>query len=100
MSSTKETDIEAYLRNKARSLGGYALKWVCPSWVGVPDRILLLPKGKIAFIETKAPGKTPRPNQERWRNRLIALGFKAYVADSKKAIDDIFIEMDVATDAV
>lgn len=93
MSSTSETQIEKYLIDKAKSLGGYALKWVCPSWVGVPDRILLLPGGCIAFVETKAPGKTARPNQLRWQERLIGLGFRAYIADTKKAIDDIFLEV-------
>lgn len=93
MNSTSETQIEKYLIDKAKSLGGYALKWVCPSWVGVPDRLLLLPGGRIVFVETKSPGKVARPNQLRWQERLISLGFKAYIADSKKAIDEIFMEV-------
>lgn len=82
-----EKDIENYLVRKARERGGYALKWVCPSWSGVPDRIVILPKGRIGFIEIKAPGKPLRPQQERWRDRLRALGFKAYKADSEAEID-------------
>lgn len=93
MSFTRETQIEAYLRDKAKQHGGYALKWVCPSWNGVPDRILLLPGGRIVFVELKSPGKTARPNQLRWQERLKSLGFKAYIADSKKEIDEIFIEV-------
>ncbi|MGN0667511.1 MAG: VRR-NUC domain-containing protein [Huintestinicola sp.] len=91
MSFTRETQIEAYLRDKAKQHGGYALKWVCPSWDGVPDRILILPYGRIAFVELKSPGKTARPNQLRWQERLRNLGFKAYIADSKKDIDEIFM---------
>lgn len=83
-----EKDIEQYLVKKAKEYGGFALKWVCPTWTGVPDRIVLLPKGKIGFIETKAKGKTLRPQQSRWIERLRSLGFEAYMADSKAAIDE------------
>lgn len=88
-----EKNIEQYLVDKAKACGGYALKWVCPSWTGVPDRIVVLPGGKIGFVETKSPGKTTRPQQERWLERLKSLGFKAYVADSKEAVDIILEEI-------
>ena len=88
-----EKEIESYLTEKAKAYGGLALKWVCPSWTGVPDRIVLLPGGKIGFVETKAPGKHPRPQQARWQERLIRLGFKAYTADSKSDIDRILKEI-------
>lgn len=82
-----EKDIEKHLTSQARKFGGYALKWVCPSWTGVPDRIVILPGGRIGFIETKTTGKKPRPNQIRWQERLQSLGFLAFVADSKSEID-------------
>lgn len=88
-----EKDIEKYLVNKAKACGGYALKWVCPSWTGVPDRIVVLPGGKIGFIETKSPGKPLRPQQERWLERLKSLGFLAYKADSKEAVDGFLKEI-------
>ena len=40
---------------------GIALKLVCPSFAGMPDRLILLPDGHIGFAELKAPGKKPRP---------------------------------------
>lgn len=88
-----EKEIENYLTEKAKACGGLALKWVCPSWTGVPDRIVLLPGGRIGFVETKAPGKHLRPQQARWQERLISLGFKAYAADSKSDIDRILKEI-------
>lgn len=88
-----EKDIEKYLVTKAKAYGGYALKWVCPSWNGVPDRIVILPGGRIGFIETKSPGKTLKPQQERWRERLQRLGFLAYKADSKDDIDEFLREI-------
>ncbi|MCM1577817.1 MAG: VRR-NUC domain-containing protein [Ruminococcus sp.] len=88
-----EKEIERYLSEQAKAQGGLSLKWVCPSWNGVPDRIVLLPSGRICFIETKAPGKRLRPQQKRWQERLVSLGFKAYSADSKADIDEILRKM-------
>ncbi len=49
---------------------------------GVPDRLVLLPKGKIYFVELKAPGKKLRPLQLKRKEQLESLGFKVYVIDS------------------
>ncbi|EBD6078502.1 VRR-NUC domain-containing protein [Salmonella enterica] len=49
----------------------------------VPDRIVLLPGGRIVFVECKAPGKPPRADQLREHERLRALGFTVVVLDSK-----------------
>lgn len=90
---TLEKEIEAYLTSRVKTCGGLALKWVCPSWAGVPDRIVLFPGGQIAFVETKAPGKHLRPQQARWQERLQKLGFKALTADSKSEVDKIIQEL-------
>ena len=50
-----EKDIERALVEKVKKRGGYCLKWVCPGWTGVPDRIVLLPGGKVVFVELKRP---------------------------------------------
>ena len=52
----REKTIEAKLVKAVRIMGGLAPKFVSPGFDGVPDRLVLLPKGKIAFIELKAPG--------------------------------------------
>ncbi|EES5143852.1 VRR-NUC domain-containing protein, partial [Escherichia coli] len=49
----------------------------------VPDRIVLLPGGRIIFVECKSPGKPPRPDQLREHERLRKLGFTVVVLDSK-----------------
>ncbi len=41
----------------------------------MPDRLILLPNRKAAFVEVKAPGKTLRPLQEKRKRQLEALGF-------------------------
>lgn len=83
----KEQKIEQYLKLKIEKLGGQAYKF--NSGVrGVPDRIILLPGGKITFIELKAPGKKPSALQEKRLRDLNDLGFHAIVIDSKRKVDD------------
>lgn len=71
-----EKDIEVKLCHKVKDLGGFCLKWVCPGWSGVPDRIVLLPGARIYFVETKRPkGGVVSALQRKWREWLTALGF-------------------------
>lgn len=75
-----EKDIEKKLRQKVETLGGFCLKWVCPGWSGVPDRIILLPGRRIYFVETKRPkGGTLSALQKKWRQWLTRLGFPCWV---------------------
>lgn len=71
-----EKDIEQKLRKMVESHGGQCLKWVCPGWSGVPDRIILLPGGSVMFVETKRPkGGKLSEMQKWWHKRLRALDF-------------------------
>lgn len=54
-----ESTVERHLREEAKKRKGMALKFVSPGMNGVPDRIVLMPDGKMAFVELKAPGKKP-----------------------------------------
>lgn len=58
---------------------------------GIPDRLVLLPKGKIYFVELKAPDMDLRPLQLKRKEQLEKLGFKVYVIDSYEKID-LFIK--------
>lgn len=60
---------------------------------GVPDRLVLLPKGRIAFVEMKAPGKMLRPLQVRRKRQLEALGFSVYCIDGVEQIGGILSEI-------
>ena len=55
----KESTIENYLVRRCKELGVLCYKFVSPSHRGVPDRVLIFPKGLVTFIELKAPGKSP-----------------------------------------
>jgi hypothetical protein len=71
-----ERDIEQKLRRGVEAQGGKCMKWVCPGWSGVPDRIVLLPGARIYFVETKRPkGGIVSALQNKWREWLTELGF-------------------------
>ncbi|WP_444310684.1 VRR-NUC domain-containing protein [Megasphaera sp.] len=63
-----------------------ALKFVSPSFSGMPDRLVLLGDGKMGFVEVKAPGQKPRPLQLRRHAMLRRLGYQIFVLD---AMEDI-----------
>ena len=72
-----EKDIEYAMVGMVKRYGGMCLKWVCPGWSGVPDRIILLPGGRIVFVETKRPnGGRIAPLQTWWARKLRGLGFR------------------------
>lgn len=84
----REIEVERYLRNKVKALGGLCLKWVSPGNSGVPDRIVLMPGGWVYFVELKRPdGGELRPLQEAWRNKLRELGFSCWVIKNKAEVD-------------
>ena len=89
----REKIIELKLVKAVRQLGGLAPKFVSPGLDGVPDRLVLLPGGKIAFIELKAEGKKMRPLQVRRKSQLEALGFLVYCIDSPEQIGGILNEI-------
>ena len=89
----RERQIENKLATEAKKLGGIALKFVSPSFDGMPDRLVLIPGGHIAFVELKAPGKKPRPLQLSRHQLLRSLGFRVYVIDSVEQIGGMLDEV-------
>ena len=89
-----EKTIEKKLTIAVKKVGGICPKFVSPGFDGVPDRLVLLPKGKIGFIEVKAPKKKPRPLQLARHRLLLKLGFKVFVLDDEKQITNIIYEIE------
>ncbi len=84
-----EKSIEQKLVAKVKKLGGICPKFISPGYDGMPDRLVLLPKGKIGFVEVKKKGMKPRPLQLARHKLLEGLGFKVFVLDDEKDIDEI-----------
>ena len=89
----REKAIEQKLVRAVKRMGGIAVKFVSPGFDGMPDRLILLPEGRLAFVEVKAPGQAPRPLQISRHGMLQRLGIKVYVLDDDGQIgvilDDI-----------
>lgn len=83
-----EKEIEAKLVKIVKDAGGLCLKWVCPGFAGVPDRICLLPGGRVIFVELKRPkGGVLSRRQVWWRDKLTSLGFAYYVIWNQDDLD-------------
>lgn len=89
----REKAIEQKFREAVKAVGGVAVKFTSPGWDGMPDRLALLPGGRMAFVEVKAPGKKPRPLQAARHRMLRRLGFRVYVLDDEKQIGGIIDEI-------
>lgn len=88
-----EKVIEKKLVAEVKKMGGIAAKFVSPGLDGMPDRLVLLPNRKVAFVELKAPGMKPRPLQLRRIKQLQKLGFVCYVVDNVDKIGGILDEI-------
>ena len=89
----REKQIENQLVSQVKKIGGIAPKLVSPGFDGMPDRLVLIPDGHIAFVELKAPGKKPRPLQLARHRLLRSLGFRVYVIDSVEQIGGMLDEI-------
>ena len=92
----REKTIERKLTLMVKRQGGICPKFVSPGFDGMPDRIVLLPGGHMAFVEVKAPGKEPRALQTSRHTLLRRLGFRVYVLDNEEQIGGILDEIRTA----
>lgn len=88
-----EKSVEQKLVAAVKQLGGLAPKFVSPGLDGVPDRLLLLPGGRMGFVECKAPGQILRPLQVQRKRQLEALGFSVYCVDGIEQIGGVLNEI-------
>lgn len=85
-----EKDTEPYLCDRVKQLGGRAYKFISPGCAGVPDRIVILPGGRIFFVETKSEGRTSTALQRKIQRELRKLGCTVYSdIDTKQKVNEI-----------
>ena len=85
----REKTVESKFTSAVKAKGGLAVKFTSPRFNGMPDRLVMFPSGRIAFVEVKAPGEKPRPLQLSRMKLLRRLGFKAFVLDDIEQIGGI-----------
>lgn len=93
----EEKTLENKLQLEIKKRNGQAIKMY--GLAGIPDRLILLPGGRIAFIELKAPEKRPRKLQEHRAEELRQLGFTVCCIDSKDKLEEFLREIDRGGDA-
>ena len=89
-----EKELEQMLVRATKKRGGRAFKFISPGLNGVPDRLVLLPEGKMGFVEVKAPGRKMRPLQIKRKTQLEALGFLVYCLDNPAKIGEVLDGID------
>jgi hypothetical protein len=83
-----ESKIEKAYCQEVKKRGGITIKMVSPSMIGLPDRMIILPKVPIYFIEFKRPGEKPRKIQQVIIRKLRELGVIVYVVSTLTPISD------------
>lgn len=82
--------IEKKLREQIKKMGGLALKLESQHFTGLPDRMVLMPEGRIYFVETKSTGDKPRKRQLLVHQQLRDLGFSVDVIDDIKGLERFY----------
>lgn len=90
----REKEIEQKLVTEVKHKGGLALKFVSTNFNGVPDQLILMPFGKIAFVELKSPKNKMRALQIKRKRQLESLGFSVYCVDDVEMIGDVIDEIE------
>lgn len=88
-----ESQIERYFCKKTKERGGLAVKLSPAGTAGMPDRLVLLPGRRLAFVEFKAPGKKLRPLQVKRAETLQKFGFKSVCIDARWKVDAFLEEV-------
>lgn len=90
-----EKDVERYLKRRVeQDLKGKCIKIPAIYEEGIPDRLLVLPEGRIAFVELKRPkGGVLAPKQEYWHMVLRRLGCKVYVVKNCAEVEAMLREI-------
>ena len=83
-----EREIEKYLIRRVEALGGKAYKFVSPGRAGVADRLVVLPGGRVWFVELKVKGGRLSALQQVFSSDMAALGQNYIVLWNKENVND------------
>ena len=88
----RESKIESYLVGRVKANGGECVKLSWNGRRGAPDRLVML-KGRVLFVELKAPGGRCSPHQLQEHRRIQAQGIPIEVINSMDGVDGLMREL-------
>lgn len=92
MTIESEKLIERKLVNEIKKIGGWCIKLPAIHITGIPDRLCLVPLGRVLFVELKTTGQKPKRIQTFIHHKLRMMGFRVEVIDSTRQIKELIKE--------
>ena len=90
---SSEKLLEKKLKLLIKTAGGMCLKFIPTYFIGAPDRLILMPGGKVYWVELKSTGKKPSKIQKAVHEELRKLGFKVYIVDDEMSLGRCLAEI-------
>jgi len=87
-----EKDIEQYLVKRCKALGWLCPKFTSPGRRSVPDRIVIMPDARIAFVELKRGTIKVTKAQSYEHDKLRKLDHLVFVIGSCQGVDRFIAE--------
>ena len=94
-----EKAVERYLTDRVKNINGWAFKFTSPGMSGVPDRIILR-RGRVVFVEMKAPGAGLTKRQRIMHRCFAGLGFPVEVIRTRGEADDLIRRLEAADEVL
>ena len=88
-----EKEVEKFLVREVKKLGGISFKFISPGNAGVPDRIVILPSGKVIFVELKTDKGKLTKLQEVQIKKISDLGADARVLRGIEGVKEFINEI-------
>ena len=89
-----ERDIELFLKKRVEHLGGRCLKFPATFEEGIPDRLVIIPQGLIAFVELKRPKGGRLSEMQKYQiQKLRDLGCKVYIVHNYAEVDEMIEDL-------
>ena len=89
----RERDVESYLTTRLAGIGLPCLKFNPDNKTGMPDRLILLPGGRVIWVELKTSGGHLEEIQKLQHKRLNDLGHRVVVIWGKAEVDKLVSEI-------
>ena len=91
MLRANEKALERKLGKEIKKIGGWSIKLIPGLVAGLPDRLCLLPGGRVVFVEVKSTGRKPTKIQKFIHTKLRDMGFRVEIIDKNEQIKDLWI---------